>query len=115
MSHSFFEQLPVTYLNAICFKIDENNELVEKSIAILSPVISHTGSFTLSSLARLFQSEFFNDIKTCFGYSDGGPHFRNQQLVCMLLRKGAPLIKDVMFQVSFCELFRGKEHVDQFF
>ncbi|KAA6389944.1 MAG: hypothetical protein EZS28_014533 [Streblomastix strix] len=100
---------------AICFKIDENNELIQKAITILSPIISHTGSFTLLSLARIFKFEFINDVKTCFWYSDGGPHFRNQQVVCMLLRNDVPLIKDEEFQVSFWKPYHGKGRVDQEF
>ncbi|KAA6393130.1 MAG: hypothetical protein EZS28_011339, partial [Streblomastix strix] len=100
---------------AIFFKIDENNESIQKAITILSPIISHTGSIILLSLARIFKSEFFNVVKTGFWYSDGGPHFRNQQVVCMLLRKDVPLFKNVEFQVSFCEPFHEKERDDQLF
>ncbi|KAA6370964.1 MAG: hypothetical protein EZS28_033509 [Streblomastix strix] len=115
MSRAFFTQRPVTCLSAVCYKIDENGNLLKAFITILSLIISHTGGFTLQCLSKMFESPFFNDVTSCNWFSVGGPHFRNQQVVCALLRPTQALIPRIQFTINFTEHGHGKGAVDSLF
>ncbi|KAA6397059.1 MAG: hypothetical protein EZS28_007413 [Streblomastix strix] len=90
-------------------------QILKQIITILSPVISHTGSFTFKCVAQMFKNDFFSDIEKCYWFSDGSPNFRNQQLVCALLRDTQPLIPNVKFQINYSEPAHGKDEIDALF
>ncbi|KAA6311947.1 MAG: hypothetical protein EZS28_056019, partial [Streblomastix strix] len=114
-SHDFYHQTPVTCLSSINYQQESRYEQEVNATTILSPVLSHTGSFTLLCIKRMFEEKCLQGVKKCYWYSDGGPHFRNQQLVCALLRKDKLLIPNIEFVINFCEPYHGKGVVDSLF
>ncbi|KAA6391099.1 MAG: hypothetical protein EZS28_013374 [Streblomastix strix] len=63
----------------------------------------------------MFKSTFFQGITKVNWYSDGGPHFRNQQIILALLRTDTLLIPNVQFHINFSEPYHGKGEVDSLF
>ncbi|KAA6387900.1 MAG: hypothetical protein EZS28_016573 [Streblomastix strix] len=114
-SHAFYVQRPISCLSSISYKMNRVGQILKQITTILSPVISHTGSFTLKCVAQMFKNDFFSNIEKCYWFSDGGPHFRNQQLVCALLRDTQPLIPNVKFQINYSEPAHGKDEIDALF
>ncbi|KAA6372459.1 MAG: hypothetical protein EZS28_032014 [Streblomastix strix] len=63
----------------------------------------------------MFEIPFIIDVICYNWFSDGGPHFRNQQVVCALLRLTQTLIPRIQFTINFTEHRLGKGAVDSLF
>ncbi|KAA6331609.1 MAG: hypothetical protein EZS28_053368, partial [Streblomastix strix] len=63
----------------------------------------------------MFESEFMKDIEQVHWWSDGGPHFRNKQLIWALLNEEDILIPGTNFEVNFTVPYHGKGAPDGIF
>ncbi|KAA6363694.1 MAG: hypothetical protein EZS28_040779 [Streblomastix strix] len=114
-SQSFFEKAPITCVTAVVHKRKLHNLVQKKAITLLSPVLSHNCSLTLLAVQRMFESEFMRDVEQVHWWSDGGPHFRNKQLIWALLNNEDILIPGTDFEVNFTVLYHGKGAPDGIF
>ncbi|KAA6372692.1 MAG: hypothetical protein EZS28_031781 [Streblomastix strix] len=83
-SQSFFQKTPVTCLTAVVSKGTEQGDIIKRVITILSSILTH------------------NDV--VHWRSDGGPYFRNKQVLQSLLNEDA-LLPGVDFEINFLEKF----------
>ncbi|KAA6403100.1 MAG: hypothetical protein EZS28_001378 [Streblomastix strix] len=63
----------------------------------------------------MFETSFMQDVETVHFWSDGGPHFRNKQLIQSLLNLENPLLPGVSCEVNFNEPYHGKGEPDGIF
>ncbi|KAA6359653.1 MAG: hypothetical protein EZS28_044820 [Streblomastix strix] len=113
-SRSIFKKVPVTYLTVVIYKGIEDNLMDRKVITILSTTLYHTGAFSLKCIQRMFETPFMQDVETVHFWSDGGPHFRNKQLIWSLLNQEDPVLPGVSFEVNFTEPYHGKGNLTVF-
>ncbi|KAA6391203.1 MAG: hypothetical protein EZS28_013269 [Streblomastix strix] len=114
-SQSFFTKAPVTCLTAVVHKGKPRHLIQKKVITLLSPILTHNCSFTLLAVQKMFESEFMKDIDQVHWWSDGGPHFRNKQLIWALLNEEDILIPGTNFEVNFTVPYHGKGAPDGIF
>ncbi|KAA6372789.1 MAG: hypothetical protein EZS28_031684 [Streblomastix strix] len=113
-SGGFYHKTPITCLTAVFHKVDASGKPRKKVITVLSNIYNHTASFVIMAIERMFKSDFLKDIETVRWWSDGGPHFKNKQLIWALLNED-PVLPGVSFEVNFRVSYHGKGEPDEIF
>ncbi|KAA6372067.1 MAG: hypothetical protein EZS28_032406 [Streblomastix strix] len=60
----------------------------------------------------MFESAILRDVDIAHYWSDGGPHFRNQQVIWGLLNINDPILAGYTVEINFTEKMHGKGEVD---
>lgn len=111
----FYRQRQITCLSCVCYKRSYTGDMEETIFTFFSTCTKHNGSFTIHALEHLFQKSYFNDITRVIWWSDGGPHFKNREVITKLLYTGFSQHPEMMVTVNFFAPSHGKSSVDGIF
>ena len=105
----------ITCLTCLCYKREESGELEEFVYTYFSTCTKHTGAFTIYCLERLFKESIFEGVTKVIWWSDGGPHFKNREVITKLICTGFENREDLSCSVNFFAPSHGKSAVDGIF
>ena len=111
----FYRQKQITCLSCVCYKRCSMGGLQETIFTFFSTCTKHNGAFTIYALECLFQKPYFNDIERVIWWSDGGPHFKNREVITKLLYTGFSNHPGMVVNVNFFAPSHGKSSVDGVF
>ena len=75
----------------------------------------HNGAFTIYALEQLFRKAYFSDIDKVIWWSDGGPHFKNREVITKVLYTGFSHHPGLVITINFFAPSHGKSPVDGIF
>jgi hypothetical protein len=84
-------------------------------VVVLSTCLTHTAAFVVQALREVLSLPLFRSIHTLTWWSDGGPHFRNRQLLAALSHSELILGRKLDTQLNFLEPHHGKNICDSVF
>ena len=105
----------ITCLTCLCYKRRESGELEEFVYTFFSNCTKHTGAFTIYCLESLLKETIFDTVTQVIWWSDGGPHFKNREVITKLIHTGFENRGHLSFSVNFFAPSHGKSAVDGIF
>ena len=111
----FYRQKQITCLSCVCYKRSSSGDIDETIFTFFSKCTKHNGAFTIYALEYLFQKSYFDDIDKLIWWSDGGPHFKNREVITKLLHTGFSNHSGMITTVNFFAPYHGKSSVDGIF
>ena len=105
----------ITCLTCLCYKRRESGELEEFVYTFFSTCTKHTGAFTIYCLESLLKEKIFESVTNVIWWSDGGPHFKNREVITKLIYTGFVNRENLSFSVNFFAPSHGKSAVDGIF
>jgi hypothetical protein len=111
----FFDQAPITVLSFVCYLGRGKGLKAKCVVTVLSLCLSHTASFVIHSLKAVLAFPMFGQVQSLKWWSDGGPHFRNQQLLAAFTHSEEILGRKLNWEINFLEARHGKNECDGVF
>jgi hypothetical protein len=111
----FFGQAPITVLTFVCYVGCGHGKRKKDVITVLSLCIAHTAAFVVMALNKILELPPLATVQTVKWWSDGGPHFRNQQLLAAFAHSGEILGRSLHWEVNYLEARHGKNECDGVF
>jgi hypothetical protein len=115
VQQDFFESAPVTVLAFVVYLRGATGYMETHAVVVLSRCLSHTAAFVLEAIRTVLALPFLSHIRLLRWWSDGGPHFRNRQLLAALAHPLQLLGRQFDAELNYLESHHGKNVCDSVF